>query len=139
VRANSRKYAIDPGKISVVGGSAGGHLAAMVALTVDSGLFEGQGGNPGISSTVQAFVIMGAGVDQEDQTKTAAKPIQNQLTFFGGPYEANKELYRQGSPISHISKCDPPLLIIEGESDMAGQRYPAFRKNWTMPASPTTS
>ncbi len=128
MRANAKKHRIDPERIGAVGGSAGGHLASMVALTGDSKLFEGKGGHPDASSALQAAVIMGAGVDQVTRALEAKKPIANQLTFFGGPYEKRKEAYAQGSPITHISKGDPPILIIEGEKDSPGERYPAFRR-----------
>ncbi len=126
MRANAKKYRIDPTRIGAVGGSAGGHLASMVALTSDSKLFEGKGGHPDASSSLQAAVIMGAGVDQVTRALEAKKPISNQLTFFGGPYEKRKEAYAQGSPITHISKGDPPILIIEGERDSPGERYSEF-------------
>ena len=127
MRANAATYQVDPDRIGAVGGSAGGHLAAMVALTGDSKLFEGSGGNPDVSSELQAVVIMGSGVDQVTRAKEAKAPIGNQLTFFGGSYEKKKEAYRAGSPITHVSKHDPPLLIIEGEKDSPGERYPEFR------------
>ncbi len=128
MRANATRLRVDPGRIGAVGGSAGGHLAAMVALTGDAELFEGGGGHPDASSALQAAVIMGSGVDQVTRALEAKRPIRNQFVFFGGPYEKRKETYRQGSPITHISKGDPPILIIEGQKDSPGERYPEFRR-----------
>ena len=56
MRANAATYNIDPGNIALIGGSAGGHLAMMVGYTPDVPEFEGEGGNPGVSSAVQAVV-----------------------------------------------------------------------------------
>lgn len=128
MRANAARHDINPDAIGLVGGSAGGHLAAMVALTGDSRLFEGSGGNPETSSSVKACVVMGTGVDQVTRAIETQKPIKNQLDFFGGPYRQKKDIYAQGSPITHVSPGDPPVLIIEGEKDRPGQRYPKFRQ-----------
>ena len=43
LRANSHKYDIDPDCIGVWGGSAGGHLVALLGVTDESAGFEGQG------------------------------------------------------------------------------------------------
>ncbi len=128
MRANAKKYHIDPKRIGGVGGSAGGHLVGMLAGTGKSKLFEGAGGNEKQSSAIQACVMMGAGVDQATRAAETKNPIQNQLVFFGGTYAEKKELYVAGSPITHLSKDTPPILLIEGEFDSPGERYVEFRK-----------
>src|SRR5579863_4442287 len=54
VRANAEKYHIDPNRIGASGGSAGGHLSLMLGVMGGSHDFDGNGGNPGVSSKVQA-------------------------------------------------------------------------------------
>ena len=53
VRANAQAYRIDPDRIAAAGGSAGGHLAAMLGTASGIQAFEGDGGNPGVSSRVE--------------------------------------------------------------------------------------
>ena len=45
-RANAHEFGIDPQRIAVAGGSAGGHLSMMVAHTGDSAASDGSGGDP---------------------------------------------------------------------------------------------
>lgn len=128
MRANAKKYHIDPKLIGGVGGSAGGHLIGMVATTAKPKQFEGTGGNEKESSAIQAVVMMGAGVDQATRAVETKNPIKSQLIFFGGPYQEKKDVYVAGSPITHLSKDTPPTLFLEGEFDTPGQRYIEMRK-----------
>src|SRR5581483_11615346 len=45
LRANAKKYHIDPERIGVTGGSAGGHLAQFLGVTGGVSPFEGDAGN----------------------------------------------------------------------------------------------
>ncbi len=56
LRANATKYHINPNRIGVTGGSAGGHLSLLVGLTDPASGLEGDSGNPEQSSRVQAVV-----------------------------------------------------------------------------------
>ena len=58
LRANAKKYKLDPDRIGVVGGSAGGHLAGLLATTSTVKTLHGNGGNKKFSSRVQAVVVM---------------------------------------------------------------------------------
>src|SRR5436309_2755482 len=70
LRANSKKYHIDPERIGVTGGSAGGHLAQMLGVTTDVKEFEGDGGNAKESIAVRCVVnVYGA----NDFTKSYGK------------------------------------------------------------------
>ena len=56
LRANATKYNIDPNWIGAVGSSAGGHLVSLLGTTANIKELEGNGGNEGVSTEVQAVV-----------------------------------------------------------------------------------
>jgi acetyl esterase/lipase len=58
MRANSQAYGIDPDAIGTLGGSSGAHMALLAGLTVGVPEFEGKGGNPDTSSSIQGVVAM---------------------------------------------------------------------------------
>ncbi|MCB1231302.1 MAG: SMP-30/gluconolactonase/LRE family protein [Verrucomicrobiae bacterium] len=130
LRAHAKDYRLDPERIGGVGGSAGGHLTGMVATTGhDPSKFEETGNSPGQSAALQAAVLMGAGVDQVTRVKEAKNQrIENCVIFFGAEFSENPDIYAQGSPITHVSKETPPLLFLDGEFDMPGERYVEMRK-----------
>ena len=114
LRANAKKYHIDPDKIAAVGGSAGGHLSMMLGYADDPAL-EGESGHDGVSSRVSAVVnIYGV----YDMTTRIAKESDAVKSFLQGKsFEEAPELYRQSSPMVHLDKDDPPTLILHGTID----------------------
>lgn len=105
-----------------MGGSAGGHLAALVATS--PGKFEGEGGWADQSSSVRGVIMMGAGVDQVTRAKESkGGSVKSCVIFFGGEFSEKPEVYAAGSPITHISKETPPILFLDGEFDNPGKRY----------------
>lgn len=114
LRANAAKYSIDPNKIAVAGGSAGGHLSLMVGYTPEIKKLEGEGGNPGVSSAVQAVIDLYGPTDLTTKEALVADPIKR---FFPRPYEESKEDYEMASPMTHVHKGNPPTLIFQGTVD----------------------
>ncbi len=113
MRANATKYNIDPDRIAVIGGSAGGHLSLMVAYS-DGPEFEGLGGNADQSSRVQA-VINFYGVT--DLTIPVYRTADTIVKFVGKPYAEAPEAYTAASPLAHLTKDDPPTLTFHGTID----------------------
>jgi acetyl esterase/lipase len=117
LRANAEKYHVDPNRIGVVGASAGGHLSLLVGVTDESQKLEGSGGNNGVSSRVQAVVNYFGPTDLGHLFSTsqrASKPLSN---LIGGPPEKHAQAYALASPITHVTKDDPPTLTLHGDVD----------------------
>jgi acetyl esterase/lipase len=57
LRANARKYHINPDRIGAIGPLAGGHLSCLLGVTDKKDGLEGSGGNPEPSRRVQAVVL----------------------------------------------------------------------------------
>jgi acetyl esterase/lipase len=102
VRANASKHGLDPDRIGAIGGSAGGHLVAMLGTSDHVARLEGDGGNAGVSSRVQAIVAM-------------ATPADLARMSAGGRLEA--DLARLVSPVTHVSKASAPVLLLHGTKD----------------------
>lgn len=114
LRANAGTYAIDPNRIGVVGAGAGGNLALMVGLTDSSDGLEGDCGDTGISSRVQAIVNIAGSTDM--WLYYQLHPIDTK-DLLGGTPEQMPERYRAASPLTYVSQDDPPVLSICGTVD----------------------
>ena len=115
VRKNAAKYNIDPNKIVVAGHSAGGELAAMMGATNDIASFEGDGCNKNISSKVNAVIDMDgllAFIHSESGEGDDSKRTSAATNWFGYSKTENPELWKQGSPLTHIGPQTPPTLFI---------------------------
>ncbi len=139
LRAKASEYNVDPERIGVWGGSAGGHLVALLGVTDGVRELEGDGGNPGVSSRVQAvcdffgptdfIVIKDAKMSGDPKAEQKLKDFRladdnNVVTkLLGGPVEHKKELAEQASPIHYVRniaadrKNFPPFLIMHGDED----------------------
>lgn len=104
-RANADRLGIDADKIAVAGYSAGGMLALMAAATHGREEFEGDGGNAGVSSNVQACI----GVYPLATAENAAG------LFPDG--QATPENLAAASPTNYISERFAPTIFIHGTAD----------------------
>lgn len=104
-RANAQRLGIDADKIAVAGYSAGGMLSLMAAGTNGMKEFEGDGGNAGISSDVQACI--GAYPLASAQMAKGLFP-KGQFT---------PKNIAAASPTSYISKSFAPTIFVQGTDD----------------------
>jgi acetyl esterase/lipase len=126
LRAHAAVYNLDTNKIGIWGGSAGGHLAAMVGLT---------NGEPGYetgeyleqSSEVAAVVEM---FGPTDLTLPMEWLQQLLLQRAFNTTDPNAEILQQASPVNFIRGDEPPFFIINGEQDSA---VPVEQAAWKSP------
>lgn len=112
-RANAAKLGVDPNKIGLVGGSAGGHLVMLAAYAnANDPELQGTGGNNGVSSRVQAVV------DIYGPNQLSGRGSKAVVAFLGGKtWREAPDLYAKASPITHLTKEAPPTLILHGTID----------------------
>jgi acetyl esterase/lipase len=114
LKDNSGKYRIDPGKVAVWGGSAGGQLAALAAASCGDQSLDAAPAAAG-SECVQGAVVWYGVFDFEPVVaERADTPVSRYLACDGPCPPAT---VRRASPMSYVSSGDPPFLLIHGEQD----------------------
>src|SRR5262249_7974310 len=108
VRANAAKIGVDAEKIAMAGYSAGGMLSLLAAGTNGIAEFEGNGGNAGVSSNVQA----GIGV-----YPLASPGIARGLFPTTLSEEERAKVVDAASPTKYIGKSFAPTIFIHGTAD----------------------
>ena len=114
VRYNAKQWGVDPNRLGVHGGSAGGHLSMILATASDNG--DPAADEPFMreSNRVQSVVAYYPPVDLRTMARglVAATPGQRfpALNF-------EKEKAADISPILFVSPDDPPTLLIHGDAD----------------------
>ena len=117
LRANAKKYNINPDKIGVTGGSAGGHLAQFLGVTADYPAFEGDGGNPRHSSKVQCVVNLFGPSDFTQSYGKSVDAAEVLPLFLGGNLEQKRRQHIVSSPLYWVNPDAAPTLIIHGTKD----------------------
>lgn len=116
LRANAKKYNIDPNKMAIAGSSAGGQLAALVGMTSNVKKFDGDEGNNSVSAKVQAIIDMDGILDFTDPNESAKDddPARRSAGayWFGVTYKEAPEKWVEASPIQYVGKDTPPILFV---------------------------
>ena len=127
VRHHAKKYGIDPEKIGVTGGSAGGHLSLMMGCA-------GKAGNADAADPVERQSSRAAAVacffpptdflalEASCSTDLAAIFDFREMDSKTGKYtpvspERRREIGRDISPLTHASRDSVPMFIIHGDKD----------------------
>jgi len=127
LRANAAKYRIDPDRIAVAGGSAGGHLALMVALTAGEQDLEPAGAQtpyPGIPNDVRCVVnfygitdLLTHGQTDSEGNPTATRKLMGKTLKCFGAASDDADVLRVASPVTHVKQSSPPMLTFHGRAD----------------------
>jgi acetyl esterase/lipase len=114
IRARAKEYRVDPEKVGVFGGSAGGHLAAMLATLYDNNLLPEApyiaDATDSLSAKPAFALLLYPVIDMTDDAVTHRGSRTN-LT------QNNASLYEALSPQKHVTRGTPPVFIIHGTND----------------------
>lgn len=136
LRANASQLHINTSKIAIVGSSAGGHLAALVGVTNGQKELEGKvGEHLDQSSDIACIIslygasnlqsILGQSTEHGLEVRVPALKL-----LLGDLPNQQPDLAKLASPVAHLDKADPPLLLIHGDADpqMPAQQSEEFTK-----------
>jgi acetyl esterase/lipase len=114
IRSRAQEYHIDPAKVGVFGGSAGGHLAAMLATLYDNKLLPEAPYTPDAVDALSAkpafALLLYPVIDLTDDAVTHRGSRTN-LT------QNDATLYEALSPQKHVTQDTPPVFLVHGTND----------------------
>lgn len=129
IRAHAQEFCVDPEKIAVIGGSAGGNLAAMLGMNVPNGSFLGEEGrqlaaSPFVQAAVDqfgpvSFGTMAAQAGANGVTMVPPDPAMMPESRYLGVSiaEAPAQLLEQSGPAYWAGECMAPMLVQHGTQD----------------------
>lgn len=112
---NAKKLNIDPNKIIIMGGSAGGHLALMGGLLGNDHRFDTNclgTENINVAGIIDKYGIM----DVWDWTYGPDHKSSSPAAWLGDNVK-NEAFIKSVSPITYVTKNSPPVFIVHGDAD----------------------
>jgi acetyl esterase/lipase len=123
VKAHAGEYHIDPARLGLMGGSAGGHLATLAALTPEPGKADAKNPMDRLDTAVRAVGAFFPPTDflDWDGDKSIRLEVLGPLLFVGGGQGHSSEEIRAAakaiSPMHRVEKPTIPFLLIHGDAD----------------------
>jgi acetyl esterase/lipase len=119
LRKNAKEFRVDPKRFGAAGASAGGHLAFLLGTREVRD--DSDPDLKGISSKVQCVLSICGPTDLTDKRYAQAARDSDLgkilIEFIGKPYDEAPNLWKEASPIYHVSPDDAPTFIIHGDQD----------------------
>ena len=119
IREHVAEYGGDPDFVVVTGGSAGGHLAAMVALTANDP--EYQPGFREVDTSVTGAVPIYGVYDMTETFRYRGSNVRGarwmEQRVLGRSYDDDPEFFRRASPLYRVHADAPPCFVIHGAND----------------------
>jgi acetyl esterase/lipase len=119
LRKNAKEFRVDPKRFGAAGASAGGHLALLLGTREVRD--DSDADLKGISSKVQCVLSIFGPTDFTDERyiQASRNPVAGRalVDFLGKPYDEAPEVWKEASPIHHVSPDDAPTFIIHGDQD----------------------
>jgi len=133
IRHNAAKYGVDPNKLGIAGGSAGGHLSLMMAVKGGPGKTDAKDPIDRESSEIQCVACFFPPTDflnygEPGEDAVGVGTLKGFKSGFGprsDTAEGRQDLGREISPIYFIQSNTPPILIIHGDADKLVPIYQA--------------
>ena len=123
LRANAGLLHLNASKIAIIGSSAGGHLAALVGVSNGNEKLEGKVGDHLDQSSDVQTIVSYYGASNLETILSQSTPkgrdfrIPALKLLLGDTPDKKPELAKLASPVTHLDKHDPPLLLIHGDAD----------------------
>jgi acetyl esterase/lipase len=120
VREHAAEHGGDPRQLFVSGGSAGGHLTALAALTANDPAF--QPGFEHVDTSITAAIPLYGDYDWLDCNAERSSRGLERTSFFVEKIlkcspDDNRALWEQGSPLFHVRADAPPFFVLHGDRD----------------------
>jgi acetyl esterase/lipase len=118
IREHAEEFGADPDFICITGGSAGGHLAALAALSPNDPAYQPgfEEADTRLSGCVPFYGVYDFLDRQGIRRGAEMTPFLEGRVLKVSP-EANRELWENASPITRVSADAPPFLVIHGSHD----------------------
>lgn len=122
VKAHVAEFGGDPDRVVVSGLSAGGHLAALVALAADDPAWCPPDLRDGVDWSVRGAITFSGVLEMtgdEAHWNGLGRGLRRLLEHrvVQTPYEGHEDLYRSLSPYHRLREDAPPFLVVQGVTD----------------------